>query len=370
MTVHFAAPVSRPAAPTTLVAMLDRFVAMTGPLHQLRKSARMLKEVLCSGEVDWFKDRAIRGNLGGLALGSLRHATIYQLRSDYAARFDGKAEKRFTTALALVFKAATLRHWMSANPALHQPPVPARNSQRVEAYRKRAKRLDMPVESEVAVFLSDCEDWVALGDWVSIHAGLRSPETRGLPWQNVTLWDPVPNQEGELAETGGHLVVEHAAENPKKKKRSSGRSKMSGKRKDGLDRTKSPSGRREVVFGPELAAELRRRRPPEGRWNEFVVSPDGKIVSAYAMREARRQRQYGLKVARRAKNAKGIWCCSGYVEARKLRHVFAARKIAEGIHHADLCRLMGHRFHWITLNIYGYLFREVEQRRMRERAKG
>lgn len=368
MTVHFAMPASRPAAPTTLAGMLDRFAEMTGPLHQLKKSAQMLRKELCSGEVDWFKDRLIKGRLGDLPLASLKHATIYQLRSDYAVRFDAKAEKKFTLALSLAFKQATLRHWVSVNPTLHQAPVPASISQRVEAYWKRAKRLDMPVETEVAVFLCDCDDWVALGDWISIYAGLRAPEVRGLPWQNVTLWDPVVNNVGKLVETGGHLVVEHSAANPKKK-RATGQ-KISRRRKDGLGQTKTPSGRREVVFGAELAAELRRRRPPQDRWNEFVVSPDGKIVGTSAMYEARRRRQYRLKIAQRVRNDTGRWSSIGYVEIRKLRHVFAAREIAKGIHHNDLCRLMGHRFHWITLNIYGYMFREVEQRRLRQRVKG
>jgi hypothetical protein len=326
-------------------AALDIIPLLPGARATHRRATTSLRLTLSGEPHEWLAQAGLPPDLLGLPVARFDRDFIIRIRGAIARAYPQPAEMNLRGAMTTFFRLAVAQGWAKVSPMLDQPSVVGRSSKVVTARERRKKRLDMPDSSQIALLLSDADDWVALADWLTLDASPRPQELRALRWTDVKLH---PRRKGK--ETGGALTIL--------------RSMGSGEKGLVPGHLKTDQSQRVVEFGPELAGVLRAAMPPVSRHHYHIVSPDGKPVSARALRTARQERQVRLRIAYWAPTRHSNRVAVGAFDGRKLRHAFAARRIAQGTPHTTLARQMGHKHHRITLNLYGYLLAKVTAARL------
>jgi integrase len=302
-----------------------------------RLAARRIRTLLIDEACDWIAGTGLPADFSGLYLCQMDRAFLTTTRGAIARALPGPAEDTLRKALQLFFRIALAQGWVAADPMVKPPAVMSGSSRTAQMVAKRSRQPGMPDRSELARLLSDCDDWVALADWLTIEASARPQEVRAIMWTDITLH---PRRNG--AETGGTLTILRSM----------------GSGEDGVEpgHTKTDESQRVVEFGAALAGHLRALMPPKGLRHRYVASPDGHPVSSWQLLTARKARQVRLGIARPNKDGVSRRY-ENFFDGRQLRHAFAARRIDGGMDHNTLARQMGHKYHQITLNLYGYLFK-------------
>ena len=324
----------------TLGEALDVITLLPSASKSHRGASTTIRLTLARDDDAWLLQAGLPGALLDLPITRFDREFVIRVRAAVARSFPHHAEANLRGAFTRFFKLALARGWTASNPMLNQPTVVGRSSRRVVARARQQKRLEMPAPSQIALLLSDGDDWVARGDWLTLDASARPQEVRAIRWTDIKLH---PRRRGK--ETGGQLTILF--------------SMGSGAKALVPGPTKTVESRRVVQFGPELAAILRAAMPPKSMRHQFIVSLDGKPVTSQALKLRRQERQIRLGIARATGNRRGKPVVDGFFDGRKLRHAFAARRIEQGMPHTTLARQMGHKHHRITLNLYGYLLAKV-----------
>lgn len=336
--------------PVTLGQALDTIPHIPWLREGLERAASRIRAVLLTGPRQWLLAAGLPLTLSGLALKDMDRALIIRIRGALAQAQPQPAEKELRQALNALFKLALAQGWIKTNPMLKQPPVMGMTSKTDAARQRREARHAMPDPDQVDLLLSDCDDWVARADWLTIEASTRPQEVRAVVWTDIKLH---PRRRGK--ETGGALTILRSM----------------GHGEHGLvpGHTKTDQSQRVVEFGPELARHLRATMPPPARRHHYVVSPDGQAVTANTLLVGRQVRQTRLGIAEVVGRRNGKDLYAGFYDGRMLRHAFAARRISQGTPHMTLARQMGHKHYRMTLNIYGYLYSKAAAFRASQQGK-
>ncbi len=306
----------------------------------IRKAASAVRKTLLVGPPDWLKAVGLFPDLAEMDISQVDRTLLMRIRGALNRALPQPAEMDLRENLQIFFGVALAQGWVANDPMRKQPSVVGRNSKLYLARLHRERRHEMPDEDQIKLLLSDFDDWVARADWLTIEASTRPQEVRAVIWTDIKLH---PRKKGN--ETGGSLTIL--------------RQMRSGKNGVVPGPTKTDQSQRTVEFGPELAGHLRRAMPPPAQRHQYVVSPNGQPVSAMQLLAARKRRQLRLGIAEVVGRAYTKPVLGSFFDGIKLRHAFAARRIAHGTPHTTLARQMGHKNYRITLNIYGYLFSKI-----------
>ena len=336
--------------PITLGQALDAVPHLPWLREGMTRSVTLIRQVLLTGSRRWLSAAGLPLTLSELALADVDRAMIIRIRGALAQGMPQPAEKELRLALNGLFKLALAQGWIKTNPMRDQPPVMGTTSKLHAARQRREMRHAMPDADQVDLLLSDCNDWVARADWLTIEASARPQEVRAVVWTDIKLH---PRRNGR--ETGGTLTIL--------------RSMGYGKHALVPGHTKTDQSQRTVQFGPDLARHLRAAMPPPAQRHHYVVSPDGQPVTGKKLLIGRQMRQARLGIAEVVGRRSGQNLYAGFYDGRMLRHAFAARRISQGTPHTTLARQMGHKHYRMTLNIYGYLFSKAAAFRAKQQGR-
>lgn len=235
-----------------------------------------------------------------------------------------------------IVKAAISRGWIAVenDPFVHIPVVPPEFTPQLRRHNKLMAALPLLSLEERSKILWETTGWENLACAITLGSGLRSGELRVLVWSDIAF-----DKKRGIA----WIKITRA----EKKDRS-------------LGPPKTKAGKREIPVRGRLYRQLLALDPGSGHRNGLVVTADGSRLTHHQLLRAVRRAQVSIGIGREFKRDDGRLAFEGTFTLRDMRHTYAAWLIWNRVPDNMIRIWMGHRWLQTTLDVYGYIFRSLQ----------